>query len=430
MNTKAQPNFRMAGFATENGGTTGGEGGSEVIVSTFAQLKSYAQSSNPYIIKVQGTITNGPGGGQININSNKTIIGIGDSAFLQGVGLAIGSRNNIILRNFKISLVGLATPKNTNDGDCISIYGSSKNIWIDHCELFSEDPDIQTDIDKYDGLIDIKQQVGFITISWCYWHDHHKGGLVGASDNDIYSDRKITYHHNYYNKVRLRVPMYRGSTGHFFNNYIVGAKDATEIRANTCVRVEKNYYEKLHYSIYTPSDAPGRTERIDNIEVDRASRPYPTNCVADIPYYYSDVLTETTSTIKRVVPQWAGVGKLMVDCNGDLDGDAFIDDCENCVGGNTGLEPCSDVGVNDVNLKGNFTIFPNPTNGVLTIEFPENELGKKELQIFDQCGRLVLKDLVNSQNQSYNLKHLKKGIYWVKISDELNSSVLRFVLMP
>lgn len=28
------------------------------------------------------------------------------------------------------------------------------------------------------------------------------------------------------------------------------------------------------------------------------------------------------------------------DCNGDVEGSAYIDDCENCVGGNTGNEPC------------------------------------------------------------------------------------------
>ena len=123
-----------------------------------------------------------------------------------------------------------------NGGDAIGIQGTSKNIWIDHCELFAEDPDMQTNNDLYDGLIDIKDQTGFITISWNYLHDQHKGGLVGSSDTDLFADRKITYHHNYYNKVKLRVPMYRGAMGHFFNNYIVGANDATEIRAGTCVR--------------------------------------------------------------------------------------------------------------------------------------------------------------------------------------------------
>jgi len=197
-----------------------------------------------------------------------------------------------------------------NDGDAISISGTSKNIWIDHCELFSEDPALQTNQDLYDGLIDIKGQTGFITISWCHFHDHHKGGLVGASDTDLFADRKVTLHHNHYENVKLRVPMYRGSVGHFFNNYVVDATDATEIRAGTCVRVEKNYYEPLHYSIYTPSDSPGSTERIDNVEVSRTERAYPANCTADIPYSYAEALTGVTEDVKTVVPESAGVGKI------------------------------------------------------------------------------------------------------------------------
>jgi pectate lyase len=120
----------------------------------------------------------------------------------------------------------------------------------------------------------------------------------------------VTYHHNYYNKVKLRVPMYRGAVGHFFNNYVVGAQDATEIRADTCMRIERNYYEALHYSIYTPSDSPGKTERINNVEVSRTSRAYPNDCTADIPYSYADVLTSNANDVKTVVPPSAGVGKI------------------------------------------------------------------------------------------------------------------------
>ena len=32
-----------------------------------------------------------------------------------------------------------------------------------------------------------------------------------------------------------------------------------------------------------------------------------------------------------------------IDCNGDLNGGAYTDDCGNCVGGNTGLEACVDL---------------------------------------------------------------------------------------
>ena len=316
------------GFATLNGGTTGGKGAQVVTVSTYADLKMYAESSTAYTIRVQGTISNGANGGKVSIKSNKTIVGIGSTALLNGVGLEIANNNNVIIQNLRLTMTGVTTRVDTagvytssddeglpailvNGGDAISISGTSKNIWIDHCELYNEDPSVQTNHDLYDGLIDVKGQTGFITISWCYLHDHHKGGLVGASDTDLYADRKITFHHNYYNKVLLRIPMYRGAVGHFFNNYIVGAQDASEIRAGTCVRVEKNYYEALHYSIYTPSDAAGSTERIDNVEVSRTSRAYPANCTADIPYSYSSALTATTNDVKTVVPQMAGVGKVM-----------------------------------------------------------------------------------------------------------------------
>jgi pectate lyase len=298
------------GFATENGGTTGGAGGQVVTVDNFADLKSHAESSTATVIMIEGTITNGAGGGQIRIASNKSLIGVGSTAFLSGVGLLISSANNIIVQNLRVSLGGTTTPSSVNGGDIVGIAGTSKNIWIDHCEFFSEDPNVQTDIDKYDGLIDIRDQTGFITLSWNHFHDHHKGGLVGASDTDLSADRKVTFHHNYYDNVKYRIPMYRGSVGHFFNNYIVGAENATEIREGTCVRVEKNYYEALHYSIYTPSDHPGSTERIDNIEVSRTTRAYPDNCTADIPYEYSSALTTMTQDVRTVVPQGAGVGKL------------------------------------------------------------------------------------------------------------------------
>jgi len=314
---------KLIGFATQNGGTTGGAAGTTVTATTFAQLKMYAESATAYVILIQGTISNGASGGKISIKSNKSLVGVGSTALLNGVGLEVANNNNVIIQNLRITLMGVTTRTDTagvysaadgtilvNGGDAISISGTSKNVWVDHCELYSEDPAVQTSKDLYDGLIDIKGQTGFITISWCYLHDHHKGGLVGAADDDLFADRKVTLHHNYYNKVKLRVPMYRGSTGHFFNNYVVGATDASEIRADPCVRMEKNYYEALHFSIYTPADAPGKTERIDNIEVSRTERAYPAACTASIPYAYESELTTATADVKTLVPAKAGVGKL------------------------------------------------------------------------------------------------------------------------
>jgi pectate lyase len=299
------------GFASQNGGTTGGKGGQTVNVNNYADLKRYAESSQPYTILISGTISNGSSGGQIRVASNKSLIGVGTSAFFSGVGIDIsGNSSNVIVRNVKMTLVGMSNPGSVNGGDLISISDNAHNIWIDHNELYSENPDVQKDVGKYDGLIDIKGKTGFITLSYNYLHDHHKGGLVGAADDDLYENRKVTIHHNYYKNVKLRVPMYRGATGHFFNNYIVGARAATEIRANTCVRVERNYYEALDLSIYTPSESRGKTERIGNIEVKRTSRAYPANCTANIPYNYSSVLITNTDDVKTKIPQQAGVGKI------------------------------------------------------------------------------------------------------------------------
>lgn len=297
------------GFATLNGGTTGGAAGQTVTVSTLAELEQYAESSTPYVILVSGTISNGSSGGQVNVKSNKSIVGIGSTAFLQGVGIQINNSNNVILQNLKITLVGTSTPGSVNGGDAVVINGTSKNVWIDHCELYSEDPTVQTNIDKYDGLLDIRDQTGFITVSWSYFHDHHKGCLVGASDTDLNDDRKITYHHNYFEKIVKRMPMYRGSVGHFFNNYINGVPttEATFVVKDTCLRVEKNVYENVKYAIYS-GDVPGKAERIDNIGTQ--SRAWPASCTASIPYDYSSALTTTTSDVKTLVPAGAGVGKL------------------------------------------------------------------------------------------------------------------------
>lgn len=60
------------GYATLNGGTTGGAGGSVTTVSTLAQFTAAAKSPAKLIIVVKGTIS---GAASIRVGSNKSIIG-------------------------------------------------------------------------------------------------------------------------------------------------------------------------------------------------------------------------------------------------------------------------------------------------------------------------------------------------------------------
>ena len=316
----ATPDFSLVGFATQNGGTTGGAGGRTVTAATLEELTKYAKSNDPLIIRISGKISAGAQGASINVKSNKTLLGVGATGFLEGVGLNISGQKNIIVQNLKLTM---STVTNTytndegrqqvalNDGDCITIQNGSTNVWVDHCELFNLDPVAQPNQDLYDGLIDAKGNSAYITISWCYFHDHHKCHLIGSSDKDD-ADRKVTFHHNYYYNITERVPVYRFGTGHVFNNYyqhVYGT--GVNSRMGACLKVEKNYFEDTKDPITTKNSAqPGKWDASDNyFTACKGNQPTTSTCTLTLPYIYTNVVTKTAE-VKAVVTQWAGVGKL------------------------------------------------------------------------------------------------------------------------
>lgn len=91
------------GFASVEGGTTGGQGGTEVTVDNVDDLRTYAAAEGPHIIKVEGTITVTPEGEELEVSSDKTIIGVGDSAYIENGGFGIHGVSNVIIRNLRIS---------------------------------------------------------------------------------------------------------------------------------------------------------------------------------------------------------------------------------------------------------------------------------------------------------------------------------------
>jgi pectate lyase len=121
------------GFASLNGGTTGGKGGKIVYANTYQELKSYAAQNGSLIIRVNGALTAEPKGYEIPITSHKTIIGIGKSAKVIGGGFAVKGTRNIILRNLQVSDTRIPEdwPGKTEDWDGIQV-DNGTNIWIDH----------------------------------------------------------------------------------------------------------------------------------------------------------------------------------------------------------------------------------------------------------------------------------------------------------
>ena len=131
--TCAECDAEAHGFASLNGGTTGGKGGSIVTATTLDDLIQYAASTEPLVIRVDGMIKAEPFGFEVPVESHKTIIGVGAESGIEEGGLNINSQTNVIIRNLKIhGTYDGETNWAGKEGDYDAIQiDNSTNIWID-----------------------------------------------------------------------------------------------------------------------------------------------------------------------------------------------------------------------------------------------------------------------------------------------------------
>jgi pectate lyase len=151
-----------------------------------------------------------------------------------GIGIKVFRANNVIIRNLKIRYV------NTGDKDAITLEGPASNIWIDHNEIYNR---LNVDKDFYDELISGKKDVDKVTISYNYLHDSWKTSLWGNNDSDNFN-RRITFHHNYWQRVNSRLPLFRFGQGHIYNNYYTEVQESgINSRMGAVIRIENNVFE-------------------------------------------------------------------------------------------------------------------------------------------------------------------------------------------
>ena len=67
-----------------------------------------------------------------------------------------------------------------------------------------------------------------------------------------------------------------------------------------------------------------------------------------------------------------------------------------------------------VNKDNEFTVYPNPTSNIVTIEFDNNNT-EYAIEIFDMSGRLVLQKISSDYQNYIDVNKLKNGLYIVKI---------------
>jgi hypothetical protein len=71
--------------------------------------------------------------------------------------------------------------------------------------------------------------------------------------------------------------------------------------------------------------------------------------------------------------------------------------------------------IENVQSEKRFTIYPNPTNGVLNI-ISKGNLINKEYTITNQFGQTVLKGLIKGENTKVNIESLSNGVYYINIT--------------
>lgn len=225
------------GWASQDGGATGGAGGTEVTVTTLSALNTELKKAGKLVIWVQGTIT-----GRVDVPTNdKSILGRPGAKIVGGIDITGSSStklSNIVVRNFEIEGPG----SNDVDGvDCIAVQYASK-VWLDHLHIR----------DGEDGNLDITNEADLVTVSNVKF-SYTKGGnhrfcnLIGSSDSRT-TDRgklRVTMMNNWWAEgVMERMPRVRFGQVHVVNNLFASTGNNHCVRGGleADIRVEGNAF--------------------------------------------------------------------------------------------------------------------------------------------------------------------------------------------
>lgn len=252
--------------------TTGGAGGEVVYASTgteiLAAMCARASEDTPLIIMVDGTINHGnttaqsgscdtrEGDIQFKGVSNISLIGVGESAVFDQLGIHVRNSSNLIIQNIHIKNVKKSGIPTSNGGDAIGMEVDVDRIWIDHCTLEASGGESQ----GYDSLIDMKAGTTNVTVSYNLYRNSSRAGLVGSSDSDD-ANTNITFHHNWYLNIEQRTPLLRHGLAHSYNNYWSNEERDNMIhginaRMGAEVLVEGNYFENSNNPLLASDDSP------------------------------------------------------------------------------------------------------------------------------------------------------------------------------
>lgn len=403
------------GFASCGGGTTGGLGGSSIVVTTGVHLAAIMlprekNITTPLILYISGTVTGASTEVSFKRTQNITILGLGNDATLQGFGLKLVDARNIIIRNiaFKDCKVG--------ENDAIAVESSS-NIWVDHCS-FTDSPSIDLSGSSHDGLLDIKKGSTNVTISWNHFMNHRKTCLLGHSVSETGDTAlRVTYYCNWFDGTYSRHPRARYGKAHILNNLytsvgVVGADaDGYGVGA-TCgasLLVESNYFENTPTPVLISQvNDPGETLSGDPMGFVKSSNNYLSGsgpAVENLSGYLFNPSESYTyaaregQTVKDIVK--AGAGSGIVDIPTAVSRNAR----------SSSLVPA------EIILEQNF---PNPFNPTTSILYQLSRACSVTLKVYDQIGREAATLVQGTQSAgtyqvNFDASSLSSGLYYYRL---------------
>ncbi len=235
---------------------TGGGNRAAVVVTNAADFKTHAESADPAVITITGTLDLAAVGGAIQVKSNKTIQGFDQHATIRGkLDLGSGGVNNVLIRGLNITNPGsvIVDGKYTDGGDGITVAGAT-NVFITHCTVY----------DCADGLIDIGFGSDNVTVSWCEFYytsaaQVHRFTMITGNAGAETKPLHITLHHNLWHDLcDQRMPS--GSFGyvHLYNNYwnTPGNSYASNARDQSQFFSEHNVYHQVKSPLYKENVDP------------------------------------------------------------------------------------------------------------------------------------------------------------------------------
>ena len=203
-------------------------------------------------------------GDRLEIKSNKTIVGMRPGTQLKAP-IHIKAASNVIVRNIVIRGPG------SNDDqawDNLNIEGSSKNVWMDHCEFW----------DGQDGNADVVKGADAVTFTWSIFGygktgHHNLSNLVASSDDEPESEGKlnITLMFNWWTRPPNASLAAATATSTWSTTFtrptVMGASKLGVTNGFSCnVLTENNHFiARTAPSTRATRPAAGRTKRVGNL---------------------------------------------------------------------------------------------------------------------------------------------------------------------